>query len=109
MSKEQQELLDEAYAFYLNDLRIYHYPDTLIASKEESVNKCKTDIEFSEKWGLKIGERELSEIERMEMGKNRGMWKEFQFGNVHEPCNENGIPTRLITVTYNDKTITSYE
>jgi len=36
-----------------------------LLSKEEFINKCKTDSEFSEKWGLKIEERELSEKERI--------------------------------------------
>ena len=29
-------------------------------TKEQFINKCKTDSEFSERWGLKIEERELS-------------------------------------------------
>ena len=28
-------------------------------TKEEFINKCKTDTEFLEKWGLKIEEREV--------------------------------------------------
>jgi hypothetical protein len=115
MSKEQQELLNEVYAFYLNDLRIYHYPDTLIASKEEFINKCKTDTEFSEKWGFRIEERELSRDERIDL-----YCKEYTNGirGKYEPPFDDfidaklatrNVPTRLITVTYNDKTIESYE
>jgi hypothetical protein len=35
-------------------------------TQEEFINKCKTNTEFSEKWGLKIEERELSLEERGE-------------------------------------------
>jgi hypothetical protein len=36
-----------------------------ILTRGEFINKCKTDPEFSEKWGLKIEERELSYDERI--------------------------------------------
>ncbi len=114
MSNEQQLLIDEAYENYCksfeNQTLIEEYSfDTDPMTQFMFINKCKNDQEFSEKWGLKIEERELSELERMNIGKSKGMWKEFQFGNVHEPCNERGISTKLITIKYNDKTIESYE
>jgi len=127
MNKEQQELLGEAYENYLqhyddeyneeqkkiqkNPLHWMEMEYTNIRPypKEMFINKCKINPEFSEKWGLQIEERELSEIERMDIGRISGMWKEFQFGNVHGPCDENNIPTKLITITYNDTKIESYE
>jgi hypothetical protein len=84
-------------------------------TQEEFINKCKTDSEFSEKWGLKIEERELSLEERCELGYKyvdsfewdmlMGGGREGDEGN----CNDYYIPTKLITITYNDKTIESYE
>jgi len=80
-------------------------------SKDEFINKCKTDTEFSEKWGLKIEERELSVQERNEWfqihrnGNNPLMksdWKDFEL-------DQQNIPNKLITITYKDKTIESYE
>ena len=80
-------------------------------SKEEFINKCKTDPEFSEKWGLKIEERELNTQERNEWfqvhlnGNNPFMksdWKDFEL-------DQQNIPTKLITLTYNNETIESYE
>ena len=82
-------------------------------SKEEFTNKCKTDPEFSETWGLKIEERELSHDERFLIYKKvcgrdlqphiTGInFKQFHF-------DEYNIPTKLITITYNNKTIESYE
>ena len=83
MNKEQQELGGDAYKSYENKyykgeafgykkLNDSEYSPDLKLSQEEFINKCKTDTEFSEKWGLKIEEK-------------------------------------LITITYNDKTIESYE
>jgi hypothetical protein len=75
-------------------------------TQEEFTNKCKTDSDFSERWGLKIEERELSEDERhnlltQQMTKLRAIRDE-------DYINYN-IPTKLITITYNNKTIESYE
>ena len=82
-------------------------------TKEEFINKCKTDTEFSEKWGLTIEERELSLEERHKMA--LPIWRE-KYGLLADmmvPTNVDNtpykIPTKLITITYNDKTIKSYE
>ena len=85
-------------------------------SKEQFINKCKTDPEFSETWGLKIEERELSLEERKQIVKNK-YFIEFYWKIVDEHNNENSIwemnkrniPTKLITITYNNETIESYE
>jgi hypothetical protein len=77
-------------------------------SQEEFINKCKTDTEFSERWGLKIEERELSWEERVQwVMKNTDVeWENFYITEeVHKPSS----PTKLITITYKDKTIESYE
>ena len=36
--------------------------------------------------------REFDELERMELGRKKGLWKEFQFGNIHLTCDEHNIP-----------------
>jgi hypothetical protein len=138
MSKEQQELLDKAYENYLNKAKNYtteelfynklsgvgdiiegmlsaYTRDFIPYSKEEFINKIKTDSEFSEKWGLKIEERELSLEERYHIwftnNYETGMERYFDPNNIpkfddiyYEPT-----PTKLITITYNNKTIESYE
>ena len=113
MSKEQQELLDEAYENYKNKTEImmgHGFHGTLL-SKEEFIDKCKTDTEFSERWGLKIEEQELNTDERNKWfqinlnGNNPLMksdWKDYEL-------DQQNIPSKLITITYNDKTIESYE
>jgi hypothetical protein len=113
MNKKQQELLDEAYENYLQ-----HYDDEYNEEqkkiqksplhwmemeytnirpypKEMFINKCKTDTEFSEKWGLKIEERTILE----QVDQNNPMLK----GSTAL------YPRKLIIVTYNDKRIESYE
>jgi hypothetical protein len=79
-------------------------------NKEEFINKCKTDTEFSEKWGLKIEERELSLEERetllLEIDDT------FRTSTTQEiklVLDEYNIPTKLITITYKKTIIESYE
>ena len=135
MNKEQ--IIDEAYESYLNyPLATIHDHRTNILyknmskgwcmlngrsmasphptrhlTKEEFINKIKTDSEFSETWGLKIDERELSLEERNKWfqinlnGNNPFMksdWKDFEL-------DQQNIPTKLITITYKENKIESYE
>jgi hypothetical protein len=135
MNKEQQEILDEVYKNYekiTNEFQFENPIDDFILktlkgeliefefdggsdyrtlTQEEFINKCKTDSEFSEKWGLKIEERELSDDERSEI-------RDMQYfkNNLYQALKGSdtkidweNIPTKLITITYNDKTIESYE
>jgi len=107
MSKEQQELLDEAYENYESRQINMYIP---IWSQEEFINKCKTDTEFSERWGLKIEERELTPKERIELAGGRIQDKYPALVEMSlRVCDERDIPTKLITITYNGKTIESYE
>ena len=114
MSKEQQEVLDDAYNRYRATIIKEFYEDTKELrkwatvegpgghTKEEFINKCKTDTEFSEKWGLKIEERELSLDEELEYM----MGKVFSEEALTHQVN---VPTKLITVTYKETIIESYE
>jgi hypothetical protein len=104
MNKEQQELLDEAYENYskeyvkdnsigmcllvarMDGKSTYRKPN-----KEMFIDLCQHDKAFSEKWGLKIEERELND-------------DELNIANLFKQTS-----TKLITITYNDKTIESYE
>ena len=117
MSKEKfNQIINEAYENYCMSYKDGHefYEDEKIKrsfTKEEFINKCKTDTEFSENWGLKIKERELSLEERQKLYED-----EFTSGievqNNHwlnSKLTTRNIPTKLITVTYNNETIESYE
>ena len=120
MNKEQQELLDEAYENYCISYKDGHefYEDEEVKrsfTQVEFINKCKTYTEFSETWGLKIEERELSLEERMDLIDKMHLrsysgWQNWSVEEMEDRMNNDwNIPTRLITVTYNNKTIESYE
>jgi hypothetical protein len=82
-------------------------------SKESFINKCKTNPEFSEKWGLKIEERELSLLERREIAKDKLGQMEWadviKLAHYKETYDKYNIPTKLITITYKEQKIESYE
>jgi hypothetical protein len=134
MSKEQQELLDEVYKKYQSQTMFR--TDDLVSLEEldgmclgtgeikkvyrqyapkEFINKCKTDTEFSETWGLKIEERELSKDERIDLyckeytGGVKGKYEPPFDDFIDSKLTTRNIPTKLITITYNDKTLESYE
>jgi hypothetical protein len=126
MNKEQLELLNEAYGKYadshwtppsnpkgklLSDQLFSVVP--MEHSKESFINKCKTDKEFSEKWGLRIKERELTYLERYKLwfGNNYETGMEYNENTIPDFDNEyyEPTPTKLITITYNNKKIESYE
>jgi hypothetical protein len=94
-------------------------------TKEEFINKCKIDPELSEKWGLTIEERELSldekewelektncindiETDRIIYGHEWEKYIQEQYEGI-ESTQGIKIPTKLITIKYNNKTIESYE
>ena len=129
-NEKMNQMIDEAYENYLKggDIKWLKQEevDTPIGkmnmpipyTKEEFINKCKTDTEFSERWGLKIEERELSWKERVEIARKTLSKEEFfEYGNLSPfttPIitywlNQNNIPTKLITITYNDIKTEIYE
>jgi hypothetical protein len=113
-------IIRDAYQNYVKTHRVgFLGIKNTIMSQEEFINKCKTDDEFSEKWGLKIEERELSLIERNNfLGDKKYTMLDGDYiwptmiedkEKYEKIFNETNIPTKLITITYNDKTIESYE
>ena len=112
MNNEQQELLDEVYKNYLTYIHDVVQGENQIYGdwygKEEFINKCKTNPEFSEKWGLKIDEKELSEGERGLLLQPLGLDPLTKEGR-DRLWKENNLPTKKITITYNDKIIESYK
>ena len=132
MNKEQ--IIDEAYENYITQTRIEfekwreRNPDTLVDYREDTkelfLKSIKEDThwftgekKFSEKWGLKIEERELSLEERGEWDSKkdnvRNTWGQtiqtFTPNEVRAWLNEKNVPTKLITITYKDTIIESYE
>jgi hypothetical protein len=122
MNSEQQELLDEVYLAYADS----HWTSPsnpngkllseqlfgvipMEHSKESFINEIKTNSKFSKKWGLKIEERELSYSERRKYRANTIGTNYNQTEDDFYDLDKYNIPTKLITITYNDKTIESYE
>jgi hypothetical protein len=111
MNNEQQQIIDEAYENYLDitdrkwmnsdigDLDDMIYDgylfvdgdDIRVLKREEFIYIIKEVAEFSEKWGLKIEERELNDDEL----------------NIFNLLKQTF--TKQITITYKDKTIESYK
>ena len=73
-------------------------------TKEEFVDKCKADSDFSGKWGLKIEERELSLEERMQLWQNQQDGRGYFIMELLD-----NIPTKLIKLTYNNEINETYE
>ena len=118
MIKEQQDLLDKVYENYSKEYEkgnslglclLVQKPD-----REMFINKCKTDPEFSEKWGLQIEERELGLEERQEL--QTKMFNGLHYlhyslngeEGFHKEYDKQNVPRRAITLTYNNETIESY-
>jgi hypothetical protein len=119
MNKEQQELIDEAYKNFkeqiehgLNSMFLVNDGPNKITplTQEEFIDRIKTEPDFSIKWGLKIEERELNLEERKSIYEREytdGM--EVPNNNwLNSKLTTRNIPTKLITLTYT-QTIESYE
>ena len=120
MNKEKyNQIIDEVYENYSKEYEkgnsfglclLVQKPD-----RETFINKCKTDDEFSEKWGLKIEERELSLEERQEL--QTKMFNGLHYlhyslngeEGLHKEYDKRNVPRRVITLEYNNETIESYE
>jgi hypothetical protein len=129
MNKEQEQIIDEVYQNYLTNFIPPNCPSYLDVqpsyyepmTKEWFVKSIKErgtrGEEFSQKWGLKIEERELSLRERFRL---IGYSEKFYF-IVEKAIQEQGeeflkmklneakIPTKVITLTYQNEKIESYE
>jgi hypothetical protein len=121
MNKERyNQIIDEAYENYtqtkvVGDAHISprgHYTNE---TKEEFINKCKTEPSFSETYGLKIEERELSLEERNNIWFNNnyetGMERFFDPNELPDFDNSyyEPTPTKVVTVTYKEEKIKVYE
>ena len=110
MNKERyHQIIDEVYNKYTT--KYMGYDD--VPSKELFLFEIKNNPEFSEKWGLTIEEQELSLEDRMILCKEKWDYSWNRTINLEDiewrMNNEWNIPTKQITLTYNNETIESYE
>jgi hypothetical protein len=130
-NEKYNQIIDEVYENYLKggDIKwlkktevdtplgemTIHIPYT----KDEFIDKCKTDQEFSERRGLKMEERELSLNDRiLEFAKRNLDPYEFRRGGKFgivipqwktlQVLNKHNIPTRAISLTYQNESIQFY-
>jgi hypothetical protein len=117
MSKEQQALLGEAYEGYVESYNKGNASGIQldngtkrVANIDEFIRRIRQDIPFAEKFGLKFEKRELSLEERTaifhngEYSKHDNLIKFKDIGELNK-----AVPTKLITITYNDTKLESYE
>lgn len=119
MSKERyNQIIDEAYENYFLERSALRGPfgvSCLILSKEQFITECKTNPELSDKWGLKIEERKLSIDEREDIFRKQiNLLQHMLFSihgeeGLHGEYDKQNVPRKLITLTYNNEIIESYE
>ena len=142
MNKERyNQIIDEAYNYYLQNwepnreieeiedpyglIRGTNFINDRPLDKDMFIFCIKKDPEFSEKWGLKIEERELNLDDRAKLHPNPENFYDihgtFSISDniedsnfpdkdwLHEQFDNGGIPTKLITLTYNNEKIGSHE
>ena len=109
MNKERyNQIIDDAYENYCKSFDTQseiesHSFDTDPMTNIMFVEKIKNLDWFSEKWGLKIEERELTPKERIELagGKIQDKYPALVEMSLRL-CDERDIPTKLIKLTYNN-------
>ena len=115
MDKEKyNQIIDEVYGNYISYIHDIVQGEHQIYGnwygKKEFINKCKTDPEFSEEWGLKIEERELSLEERVDLMRKKTRDGTVDYDNRHHYfLDTHNIPTKKITLTYKNEKIENYE
>ena len=107
-NEQYNQIIDKAFSNYLNT-----YSGNFELDREEFINASKTAPDFSEHWGLRIEERELTYSERYRYWFTHNYETGLEYDESNIPDFDNTYydptPTRLITVTYKDETIESYE
>ena len=106
LTKERvDQIINEVYDKYRT--KYVGYED--VPSKDLFIFEIKNNPEFSEKWGLKIEERELSREERYVWYKANTHLIPQHFRNQAKEFEDKYVPTKLITLTYNNETIDVYD
>jgi hypothetical protein len=129
MSKEKfDQVIDEVYKHYqeTHQYEPFILKDEINLSKEEFIKKATNNYGFSQLFGISLNERELSWEERRDLltpeqydgtALNKYGHKDCGFGYIspftdkviHYWMNLHNIPTKQITLTYNDQKIEVYE
>ncbi len=131
INNQSTDLIGDTYANYLkkrttsnkDNIRVPHTLENGMTgqisrpyTQEEFINKIKTDEEFAKKWDVIVEVRELSMEERTQILVSRSDNKrDFYDRNsrliIEEKLvlDESNIPTKAISLTYNNQTEVIYE
>jgi hypothetical protein len=116
-NEEYKKIVDEFYENYIAHNReeierwIKVNPNILVDrqkyTKEEFINKIKTDPKFSKKWGLKIVEKELDLDDRRKMV-TQEMFNQIYTGGGPDSLSNSeidqwDIPKKIIKIKYTKK------
>ena len=121
-TEEFNKIVDEVYNHYLetHQYEPFILQEEMDLSKEDFIKKVTNNYGFGQLFGISLNERELSWEERrdlltpeqydgtiIENGQRTGFGYISPFTDkvIHYWMNLHNIPTKLITITYNDKTI----
>jgi hypothetical protein len=127
--KRYDKIIDEVYQYYLNTHKdeLFILDEEMDLSKDKFIEKVTNNYGFGQLFGISLNERLLSFEERWDLSEKYGYRKKGgeipseteTFNGVNEreefnsmmndPVMGANLPTKLITITYNDKTIESYE
>lgn len=142
-NERYQEIIDEVYEKYKSNTPEQHvvgsdsdlmrhsmiyknkichlsgYPIFERLSKEELIEKCKTDSEFSEKCGLKIVEETIFDIvERIKLAPENNLMEVrdnvtilgfYCDDDLHSFLDKHNVPRKFVTYYYKDEKIEVYE
>jgi hypothetical protein len=122
------QVIDEVYKHYqeTHQYEPFILKDEINLSKEVFIKKATNNYGFSQLFGISLNERELSWEERRDLltpeqydgtALNKYGHKDCGFGYIspftdkviHYWMNLHNIPTKQITLTYNDQKIEVYE
>lgn len=134
MNKQYKDLIDDAYENFgdrvdemwqksdVGDLDDFLYDGLLVngtdengkwfarlLSKDEFINRVKTDDVFAKRWNITIETKELTEDERITLLHTRHGNKGHHIEAGFNMLDEFDIPKKLIRATYKNKTIENYE
>jgi hypothetical protein len=100
-------MMEEAYKNYKLKYNFQINQGIEILCQEEFIHSIKTDDEFAKVWGVIVEVRELSMEERWEIANLTPNMSEFDYCN--KLCDEYSVPTKSISLTYNNQTKVIYE
>jgi len=116
-TEEFNKIVDEVYNHYLetHQYEPFILQEEMDLSKEDFIKKVTNNYGFGQLFGISLNERELDLEERMGLINKMHLrsysgWQNWSVEEMEDRMNNDwNIPTKLITISYNDKTIESYE